>query len=128
MKKGKLKWWPFTVSHNYSLHLHSCTFWSLCGDNPFYLSLCANCLAILWGCSFQIVSFLQKHCSLWNLCVSLLFSVGCLQLLGDSRNKVVLLFIHYLYFHFYSLIRMTVVDFQENIEHFVHHKHLRFVH
>lgn len=62
-----------------------------------------------------------------SLCSSFL---GCLQLLGDSRNKVVLQFIYCLCFHFYSLIRMTytIVVCQANIEHFVHHKHLHFFH
>lgn len=50
-----------------------------------------------------------------SLCSSFL---GCLQLLGDSRNKVVVQFICCLCFHFYSLIRMTytIVVCQANIK------------
>ncbi len=76
----------------------------------YFLSLDVNCLAILLRCSFQILCLFCNNFALFEISASLCSSfLGCLQLLGDSRNKVVLLFIYCLHLHLYSLIRMTSI-------------------
>ncbi len=75
----------------------------------FILSLC-QLPSYVMRCSFQILCLFCNNFALFEISASLCSSfLGCLQLLGDSRNKVVLLFIYCLHLHLYSLIRMTSI-------------------